>query len=53
MEVLRLVKDCISTYPRKGTETEQSPRLRHSVPDFNLSPQGDGNFFIVVSPLNL
>ena len=33
----------ISTYPRKGTETQNtSSRLQRNA-DFNLSPQGDGN----------
>ena len=33
----------ISTYPRKGTETDTSGRSCCDRPDFNLSPQGVGN----------
>mgnify|MGYP000787775110 CR=1 FL=1 len=34
----------ISTYPRKGTETALVNHLVPEVLDFNLSPQGDGNY---------
>ena len=34
---------CISTYPRKGTETIDVCRYKSNNKHFNLSPQGDGN----------
>ena len=36
---------CISTYPRKGTETALPLPGRRKTEYFNLSPQGDGNLF--------
>ena len=41
-----IVADCtqISTYPRKGTETKAAEELPPAACDFNLSPQGDGNY---------
>ena len=37
--------DEISTYPRKGTETNRYSVVNVLSPDFNLSPQGDGNLY--------
>ena len=38
----------ISTYPRKGTETHRHCFRRCTAAHFNLSPQGDGNFYIII-----
>ena len=42
--IYRATNPIISTYPRKGTETNCGNRTVVNSDDFNLSPQGDGNF---------
>ena len=42
------LRNVISTYPRKGTETRCRPRPCNDGYDFNLSPQGDGNLDIIL-----
>ena len=42
--LFNFVNVMISTYPRKGTETESFMELSYNQAKFNLSPQGDGNW---------
>ena len=38
----------ITTYPRKGTETDELIDIEHNLYHYNSSPQGDGNTFCFV-----
>ena len=40
---IKAIRQSITTYPRKGTETVSCNRATYTRFDYNLSPQGDGN----------
>ena len=53
MNFLLLVMIPISTYPRKGTETEVAYAMEDGSTHFNLSPQGDGNLMVPMLELGV